>query len=47
MNEVKKSKRTNRFKIKCLECNTIIDSDHGNKHNKRFRLNLLKKKKKH
>ena len=45
MNEVKKSKRTNRFKIKCLESNKIMDSDHGNKHNKLFHLNLLIKKK--
>ena len=43
MSEVKKSKRANRFKIKCSECNTIMDSDHRNKHNKHFHLNLLKK----
>ena len=42
MSEVKKFKRTNRFKIKYLECNTIMDSDHRNKNNKRFHLNLLK-----
>ena len=45
MSEVKKSKRTNQFKIKCFECNAIMDSDHRSKHNKRFQLNLLKKRK--
>ena len=40
-----KSKKTNLFKIKCLECNKIIDSDLRNKDNKRFHLNLLKNKK--
>ena len=45
MSEVKKSKRTNQLKTKCLECNTVMDSDHRNKQNKRFHLNLLKNRK--
>ena len=45
MSTVKKSKRKNRFKIKCLEFNTIMDSDQQNKRNKRFHLNFLKNRK--
>ena len=45
MSKVKNSKRTNQFNIKCLECNTIMDSDHRSKHNKFFHLNLSKNEK--
>ena len=45
MGDNKPTRRTNRFKIKCLECNKILNHDHRNKHNKRWHSELLKKHK--
>ena len=45
MEAVGKNKRTNRFKIKCLECKTILDNDHRKKHNERVHADLIKQRK--
>ena len=34
---------TNRFKIKCFECNVVMNKEHRNKHNQRFHADLLTK----
>ena len=38
-------KRKNRYKIRCLECNTEMDFDYKNKHDAKFHQALLKKRK--